>query len=239
MPESNKILIALIYMNRPDSLRQSLDSIIKASEKHNNWTMFFYDNNYSTPGEPIVRESMADYLDQIYFYNTNQSFNQQLLFGFSIHKILNVLQQIIEQESSEIAILIDDVTFIDEDYLFNLNNFFTNTPNAKITYSNYCNGSHLFKFDELDLNSLTISQFAIRTNSIQGISVRKPIIYESIEDKAELAKFRSKEIMRTLEDVKIQFISRNSLNNLYYTNFLSHRSPAGSSSLSYESLFNA
>lgn len=129
---SNSILILLFYYNRPEMIKNALDSI-----KNSNYTNFkiaFIDDGSETPGKPIVESYLPpEILSKTTFYNTNHSPEDKLNQGGSIFGYY--ANQAIKELNCDIAFMLCDDDALHPDYLSNLNKFFTNYPEVSYCYS--------------------------------------------------------------------------------------------------------
>lgn len=137
-----KVSILLCYYERPDMVRTALQSI--KNQTYENWELHFVDDSSPTPGEPIVREILADHLDKVKFYHTNDPARMEgnsdgaSIFG----KFLN--QACLESDSDISFLLCDDDALL-PDYLEKLVEWYTNNPEE---YYSYC---HVVLFNPVKL----------------------------------------------------------------------------------------
>lgn len=127
-----KILILMSYYNRPILVKNSLNSIIKANDYHQNWELLFGDDNSKISGEPIAREILKDHLNKVNFVNSNISLEEKLENGITIGKFAN---EAIKKSDADIGIILCDDDELHPEYLRNLNLFFQNNINIDYCYS--------------------------------------------------------------------------------------------------------
>lgn len=128
----NKILILLLYYNRPKLVQNALTSILKAHKNYPYWHLAFIDDGSPNPGKPIVEELLSNHLNQITFYNSNMTAEQKEKEGCRVGDYMN--QATLENESDIVITLCDDDELHPE-YFVNLNNFFNNNPDEISCYS--------------------------------------------------------------------------------------------------------
>lgn len=113
---SNKILIILCYFNRPKMVKNALESIILTN--YQNWVLGFCDDGSDLSVEPIVREILKDHLDKVVFFS-NFLPKKHGMQGF-------LMNRAIRETEADIGIMLCDDDALHPDYLFKINNFFTN-----------------------------------------------------------------------------------------------------------------
>lgn len=126
-----KILIVLAYWNRPNMVKNALNSIKEMN--YDNWELAFIDDG-SDPdkiGEPIVRDILQDHLHKIKFIRSTTKMEERVEQG---HHGLFMNYAIVISEADVVITLCDDDA-ITKDYFTNINNFFTNNPNEVWGYS--------------------------------------------------------------------------------------------------------
>lgn len=143
-----KILILMSYYNRPILVKNSLNSILKANEHHQNWELLFGDDNSKIPGEPIARDILKDHLDKVTFVNSNITLEEKLKNGITIGKFAN---EAIQRSNADIGIILCDDDELHSKYLFNLNKYFQDNDSIDYCYSNLLIFNPLInKTDEID-----------------------------------------------------------------------------------------
>ena len=100
-----KILILMAYYNRPLLVRNSLLSIVKANEYHNNWTLLFGDDGSYIKGRPIVEEILKDHIHKVEFLESNFNLEQKLKNGLVLGKFAN---ETIKKSDADIAFILCD-----------------------------------------------------------------------------------------------------------------------------------
>jgi hypothetical protein len=137
--KTNKILIMMLYYERPKLVREALKSLVRANEHHKNWRLAFHDDASPTPGEAIVREILPDFMmDRVTFYRTVATKEQKLASGGMIGHVMN---QMIRDSTADVAIMLCDDDVLHAHYLKNLNGYFRDNPDEQACYS------HVVVFD--------------------------------------------------------------------------------------------
>lgn len=126
-----KILILLLYYNRPRMVENALKSIL--SQTHIDWELAFLDDGSSNPGKPVVNKILPEQLEKIKFYNTQDTVKDKLLAGGS--RIGMLMNQAIRESQAEIALMLCDDDALFPDYLANLSRWFTSNPTKHYCYS--------------------------------------------------------------------------------------------------------
>jgi len=135
-----KILILLLYYDRPQMVRGALRSIRKAGEQHPDWELAFIDDSSPHPGRPVAEEELAEYLDQVRFYHTNTDLEVKKKDGSYVGHAMN---QAIMESGAEIAIMLCDDDQLHPDYLMGLDAYFRQHPEVECCYS------HVMEYDPL------------------------------------------------------------------------------------------
>jgi len=142
------ILILLTYYNRPILVRNALNSIIKANVYHQNWKLVFGDDASPHPGEPIVKEILADHLDKVQFIRREATVEEKVKSGITLGSYGN---EILKNTDAEIIVTLNDDDELEPKYLSNLNYFLTKHPEVLYCYSNIHLYNPLFqKSEEVD-----------------------------------------------------------------------------------------
>lgn len=137
--KNHKILIMMLYYERPLLVVEALKSILRANVNYNNWHLAFHDDASTTPGEPIVRNILpAELLDKVTFYKTVATKKQKDASGGMLGHIMN---QMIKDSDSELALILCDDDILHNNYLYNLNCFFNDNQKEHACYS------HVVVFD--------------------------------------------------------------------------------------------
>lgn len=118
-----RILILLLYWERPIMVKNALKSVLRANEHYNDWELAFIDDSSSVPGRPVCEEILGDHLDKIRFYNTDMTPEEKLKTGGMVGREMN---QAIKDSDADIIIMLCDDDAVCLDYFLNLSNFFTN-----------------------------------------------------------------------------------------------------------------
>jgi hypothetical protein len=127
-----KILILMSYYNRPLLVKNSLQSILKSNEFHQNWVLFFGDDGSFIPGKPIVEEILHNHLDKVKFENSHMSLKEKINSGLVIGKYAN---EAIKQSDADVAIILCDDDELVPTYLAQLNSFLLQNPDILYCYS--------------------------------------------------------------------------------------------------------
>ena len=143
-----KILILMAYYNRPLLVRNSLLSIVKANEYHNNWTLLFGDDGSYIKGRPIVEEILKDHIHKVEFLESNFNLEQKLKNGLVLGKFAN---ETIKKSDADIAFILCDDDEICPNYLSELNSYFKKNLEILYCYSNvYIFNPIIQKSSEID-----------------------------------------------------------------------------------------
>jgi|TARA_R110000796_G_scaffold75613_1_gene169487 glycosyltransferase involved in cell wall biosynthesis len=127
-----KFLILLFYYDRPEMVKNALNSIKRTSYK--DYHIAFIDDGSSTPGKPIVEELLdSEELSKVTFYNTNQSPSDKKTQGGSIFgKYANIAT---DKNPSDITLMLCDDDALTPGYLEYLNEFFHLNSEVNHCYS--------------------------------------------------------------------------------------------------------
>lgn len=119
--EELKILIQLLYYERPNLVKNALHSILNLN--YSNWHVAAIDDGSSTPLEPIIKEYFPEKLHSKFtFYNTYETVEQKnTQGGASFGRLMNVSM---EENNCDLAIMLCDDDAIHQDYFKKLNDFF-------------------------------------------------------------------------------------------------------------------
>lgn len=180
-----KILILVLYYNRPILVRRALESVIKANQYHQDWHLLFGDDGSPIPGEPIAREVLHEHLDRVTFVNSGLSFEDKVRGGLVHGRYAN---EIISKSDADLAITLCDDDALVPTYLRDISRFFEEHPEVMYAWSNI----HLYnpllqspenvnnvtgRYNEWEgainpVNKCDCSQVAFRTISFQEHGVR-------------------------------------------------------------------
>lgn len=126
-----KILILCAYYERPNMVRTALESI--KAQKYKNWEICFIDDGSTKKGRPIVEEVLRDDLDKVTVIETNETIDdKQRNGGSNFGKYWN---QGILNSNADVAIMLCDDDALHQDYLSNLNTWFTTNTDKNWCYS--------------------------------------------------------------------------------------------------------
>lgn len=129
----------MLYYERPKLVREALKSLIRSNEHHKNWHLAFHDDASPTPGEPIVREVLPDFMmDRVTFYRTVATKEQKLASGGMLGHVMN---QMIRDSKADVAVMLCDDDVLHAHYLKNLDGYFRDNPDEQACYS------HVVVFD--------------------------------------------------------------------------------------------
>ena len=132
-----KIVIMLFYYERPNLVRNALNSVLKATKNYDNWFLVVHDDGSDTPVGPIVQEILAPIIDKVGIIRSNMTTEDKInsggMLGLTINQIIEAARK---QFNPDIFFLLCDDDEIHPDYLNKLNQFFTQNPNVNSCYSN-------------------------------------------------------------------------------------------------------
>ncbi len=135
-----KILILLLYYDRPEMVRGALRSVRKAGEQHADWLLAFIDDSSPHDGKSIAEEELG--LGQAIFYNTNTSLETKRKDGSYLGRAMN---EAIMDANAEIAIMLCDDDQLCPGYLAGLDCFFREHPEVDCCHSHVCEFNPLFE----------------------------------------------------------------------------------------------
>lgn len=127
-----KILIILMYFDRPTLVRNALYSILLANKYYDNWVLGFNDDGSTVPGEPIVKEILSSHLDKVKFYRLNATQVEKIKSGGTMGESIN---RIIKETEADLGIMLCDDDALHPLYLRNLNIYFQARPKVLSCYS--------------------------------------------------------------------------------------------------------
>ncbi|MHA2038746.1 MAG: glycosyltransferase family A protein [Promethearchaeota archaeon] len=127
-----KIQILFFYFERPQFLNNILESLRR--QKYENWELHVIDDGEKYYAEDILTNSMSnEELNKTSFYRTNDTSESKKTRGGSIFgKFANLAMK---NSQADITFMLCDDDAIYDNYLFNLNNFYSLNPNIKYSYS--------------------------------------------------------------------------------------------------------
>jgi glycosyltransferase involved in cell wall biosynthesis len=113
-------------------VKNALRSINKST--YTNFTIAFIDDGSTTPGKPIVEETLSpDLLSKVVFYNTNHSIIDKIKQGGSIFgKFAN---EALQTTKCDVALMLCDDDALTPGYLEYLNEYFKLNPEVNHCYS--------------------------------------------------------------------------------------------------------
>ena len=151
----NKFLIILAYYERPKIVLNSLRSILNIDYPY--FDVVFIDDGSKNKGEPIVREYCKDIIDKFKFYYIDNTIEDKVKQGGSIHgKYLN--DAIYNSDADHVIILCDDDA-IYPNFLTKLNNHINKNTNKKYFYHNMVLYNSLIEDYENGVNKKDFSYF--------------------------------------------------------------------------------
>lgn len=122
-----KVLVLLLYYERPNMVRNALESLLK--QKYKNWELAAIDDGSDKPLRPVLKDVFRDQTYKL--YETKDSTEAKLSRGGSL--IGQYLNQAMSESNAELALLLCDDDALEESYLDNLVSWFSEHPK-----SNYC-----------------------------------------------------------------------------------------------------
>lgn len=126
-----KILILLLYYERPEMVKNALISI--KNLEYDNWHLAFIDDGSTKPGRPVVENILRDFLDKISFYNTNHSIDDKNRQGGSM--VGGTMNLAIDESDASMALMLCDDDALLPTYLSNLNSWAEKHPDEHYCYS--------------------------------------------------------------------------------------------------------
>ena len=142
-----KILIPLLYWNRPKMVQNALYSI--RDMNYDNWELALIDDG-SDPGmegEPIAREILKDHLHKIRFINAITTMEERIDPQSHIGLYVNYATLM---SNADIVVPLCDDDAITPNYFTHINDFFTNHPDEVWGYS------HAIAFDPSEQDYRTV-----------------------------------------------------------------------------------
>ena len=119
----------MCYYNRPKMVKFALESI--KNQKHKDWELIFVDDGSQNPGRSIVEKILAQDLDKIKFFNTENTKQEKENQGGSIFGMY--WSNAMYDTDAEIGIMLCDDDALYENYLEKLSNFYE--INLGVVYS--------------------------------------------------------------------------------------------------------
>lgn len=127
-----KILILMSYYNRPILVRNSLNSILRSHEHHQNWELAFGDDGSKVPGRPIVEEILKDHLEKVTFVQSGMKFEDKIQQGLILGKMAN---EAMRDSDADVALILCDDDELVPTYLKGLSGYFQSNPDVLYCYS--------------------------------------------------------------------------------------------------------
>ena len=132
-----KILILLLYYERPQMVENALHSI--KNLEYEDWELAFIDDGSRKPGKPVVENILGDYPDRIRYYFTGSSIDDKNRQGGSNVGLL--MNKAIRESNAEMAVMLCDDDALVSDYFNNLPCWAKENPDEHYCYS------HVILFD--------------------------------------------------------------------------------------------
>ena len=132
MEHNLKVLILLFYYNRPEMVKNSLQSIVNST--YSNYEVAFINDSGEESSNHILEFiKNTDIYSNFKQYNINQSTEEKVQQGGSIFgKYANTA---IRESDADIVIMLCDDDALLPDYLFNLNNYYKESTEVMWAYS--------------------------------------------------------------------------------------------------------
>ena len=127
-----KVLILLLYFERPNLVRHALRSVQQADEHHRDWELVVIDDGSRTPVLPIVAEMLGAWHDRVAVIETRMSAGDKGRMGCLTGLAMN---QAIRRSDAEVGIMLCDDDALYPTYLRDLSHFFATHPEALSCYS--------------------------------------------------------------------------------------------------------
>src|SRR5438105_2894834 len=100
-----KILVLLLYFERPRLVRNALRSVLAADAHHPDWELAFIDDGSPTPGEPAAREVLAGHPGKVRFHNTGDSAGDKRENGCRIGAFMN---RAVRESDADLGVMLCD-----------------------------------------------------------------------------------------------------------------------------------
>lgn len=129
-----KFLILLFYYERPDYLRNVLQSVKNSS--HNNWELCVIDDGCISPAYDLINEVFS--IDErkkhkiTYIQTFDEQKNKESRGGSQFGEYANC---VIKNSDADIVFMLCDDDMVKPDYMQRLNEFYLNSPGTKYSYS--------------------------------------------------------------------------------------------------------
>jgi hypothetical protein len=155
------VLIITAYYNRPQMVRNALESI--ANQTSDDYEVAFIDDGSTVPGRPIVEEILAKKIDKVRFYRIDDTEEQKRAQGGSVHgKYMNLAM---EESNAEIGVILCDDDALFPTYVDKLIKYFAAHPEKNFCYS------HVIPFDPtIHKPSLDLPRRPFHLNKVGAIN---------------------------------------------------------------------
>lgn len=127
-----KILVLMTYYNRPILVRRALQSILDSHQYHTDWHLAFGDDGSPCPGEPVVREMLAEHPSSITCVNTKNTVEDKLRNGISIGRHAN---QVILNSDADLIITLSDDDVLVPTYMRDISAYFETHSDVMYAWS--------------------------------------------------------------------------------------------------------
>jgi glycosyltransferase involved in cell wall biosynthesis len=129
----NKILIIIFYYNRPNLVRNALNSL--KNHNYNNWEVAFIDDGSEVPGRPIVEEIFKD-TSKFTFYHIPDTIEDKLnRNGVNGSLMGKYADEAIKNSEADYVLMLCDDDVLYPDYFQKLNQYFIEHPDENYVYS--------------------------------------------------------------------------------------------------------
>src|SRR5258705_1607329 len=136
MSTNLKFLIPLLYWDRPNMVRNALNSIREM--RYDNWELAFIDDGSDIPGRPVVEDVLKDHLNKVKFIRAETTMAERADPGSMIGWHIN---NSVRSSDADIVVVLCDDDGMHPEYCNNMNKFFTENPAEVWGYS------HVIAFD--------------------------------------------------------------------------------------------
>jgi len=125
-----KILILMAYYNRPNMVKLALQSI--RDQGYTDWELAFFDDGSDISGKEIALSMLSEHTDKIIFFNSEMTKEDKInnggsMLGFYWNKAMY-------SSDADIGIMLCDDDALYENYLENLNDFYTKNKDVLYSY---------------------------------------------------------------------------------------------------------
>lgn len=131
-----KIMILLLYYERPNLLRNALQSVLKANEHHRDWFLVVHDDGSESHAAPIVNEVMARVIDRVGIVRTEMTVKEKVDSGGILGKQMNqIIKAAMWDIRPDALVMLCDDDELHPEYLKNLSEYFDKNPKVSSCYS--------------------------------------------------------------------------------------------------------